>query len=42
MANNKVKIVCGFPANGGGGGDVDGGAANTIYLSSQVIDGGNA
>ena len=39
--NNKVRIVTGFPVNNGGD-EVDGGAANTIYLSSQVIDGGNA
>jgi|5_EtaG_2_1085323.scaffolds.fasta_scaffold72204_3 hypothetical protein len=41
MANNKVKIVVGFPANGGGN-EVDGGFANSVYLSSQQIDGGNA
>jgi hypothetical protein len=29
-------------ASGGGLSDLDGGSANTIYLETQAIDGGNA
>lgn len=29
-------------ASGGGLSDLDGGSANTIYLSAQSVDGGNA
>lgn len=29
-------------ASGGGLSDLDGGSANTIYLATQAVDGGNA
>ncbi len=39
MANNKVKIVVGFPANGGGGGDVDSvnGQTGVVVLDKSDI-----
>jgi len=31
-----------FPCGNGGAGDLDGGFANSVYLVSQISDGGNA
>lgn len=39
--NKRLIAILGTPANGGDS-DIDGGSAATVYLSSQVIDGGNA
>ncbi len=43
MANNKVKIVVGFPANGGGGGAVDSvnGKVGEVVLDKSDIGLGN-
>ena len=44
QAEALLRLFNTIPASSGGGGDgnVDGGVASSIYLPSQVIDGGSA